>query len=412
VRERTADLEQTNERLLRETAEHLKTERALKRSEEQLKQAQKLDALGRLAGGIAHDFNNLLSVMLGYSSSLFLEPGFSPSVRGQIGDIKMAAERAADLTLQLLAFSRQQVLEPQVVDLNASLSGLERMLKRVLGEDIELCLVLSENLGHVRVDPGQIEQVMLNMVINARDAMPTGGTLSIETSNFELDEVHAREHLGTGPGPHVLMTVSDTGCGMDKATQARIFEPFFTTKELGKGTGLGLATTFGIIKQSGGSIWVYSELGTGTTFKVYLPRVDAPTGPARDTVSAPEPQGSETLLVVEDEGQVRKLACSVLRKAGYRVIEAEDAEDALRMCTASTPAIDLLLTDVVMPKMSGRILAEHIVAVRPSIKVLFMSGYTDDAVLRHGVLDSGAAFLQKPLTPSNLTRKVREILDA
>jgi two-component system, cell cycle sensor histidine kinase and response regulator CckA len=411
VRQRSQDLERTNARLLWETAEHLKTERALKRIEEQLKQAQKLDALGRLAGGIAHDFNNLLSVMLGYSSCLFLEPGFSPTVRTQIGEIKKAAERAAELTLQLLAFSRGQVLEPRVVDLNASLLGIETMLQRVLGEDIELRLALSTGLGRVRVDPGQIEQVMVNLVINARDAMPTGGKLCIETGNFDGD-AQAREQLGIGPGPHVVMAVSDTGCGMDRATLARIFEPFFTTKEAGKGTGLGLSTAFGIVKQSGGDIGVQSELGAGTTFKVYLPRVDAlPASVPESWPPREQPRGSETVLVVEDERQVRRLACSVLRNAGYHVVEAEDAEEALRLCKAGKSQFELLLTDVVMPKMSGRELAERISALGYPIKVLFMSGYTDDAMLRHGVRDSGAAFLQKPLTPGNLTRKVREVLD-
>jgi two-component system, cell cycle sensor histidine kinase and response regulator CckA len=411
VRERNRDLERTSERLLWETAEHLKTERVLKRTEEQLKQAQKLDALGRLAGGIAHDFNNLLSVMLGYSSSLFLEPGFSPAVRTQIGEIKKAAERAAELTLQLLAFSRGQVLEPRVVDLNASLLGIETMLQRVLGEDIELRFALSPGLGRVRVDPGQIEQVIMNLVINARDAMPTGGTLSIETKNIAGDAL-VGEQLGIGPGPHVVMAVSDDGCGMDKATQARIFEPFFTTKEAGKGTGLGLSTAFGIIKQSGGDIGVCSAPGAGTTFQVYLPQVDAAPVAANDSWPLrDEPRGSETVLVVEDESQVRRLACSVLRNAGYHVLEAQDADEALRLRNTSKAPVDLLLTDVVMPKMSGRELAERIAALGAPIKVLYMSGYTDDAVLRHGVSGSGAAFLQKPLTPGMLTRKVREVLD-
>jgi two-component system cell cycle sensor histidine kinase/response regulator CckA len=412
VRQRSQDLERTNARLLWETAEHLKTERALKRIEEQLKQAQKLDALGRLAGGIAHDFNNLLSVMLGYSSCLFLEPGFSPAVRTQIGEIKKAAERAAELTLQLLAFSRGQVLEPRVVDLNASLLGIETMLQRVLGEDIELRLALSTGLGRVRVDPGQLEQVIVNLVINARDAMPTGGKLCIETANFDMEDAQAREQLGIGPGRRVVVAVSDTGCGMDRATLARIFEPFFTTKEAGKGTGLGLSTAFGIVKQSGGDIGVQSELGAGTTFKVYLPRVEGlPASVPESWPPREQPRGNETVLVVEDEQQVRRLACSVLRHAGYHVIEAEDAEEALRLCKAGRSEFDLLLTDVVMPKMSGRELAERIAALGHPIKVLFMSGYTDDAVLRHGVRDTGAAFLQKPLTPGSLTRKVREVLD-
>jgi CheY-like chemotaxis protein len=252
----------------------------------------------------------------------------------------------------------------------------------------------------------------MNLVINARDAMPTGGSLSIATANVELDEVHASDHLGTSAGPHVMLSVSDSGCGMDKATQARIFEPFFTTKEAGKGTGLGLATAFGIIKQSGGTIWVYSEPGNGTSFKVYLPRVDAPAELRRRSSMPPEARGNETVLVVEDDGHVRKLACSVLDGAGYHVIEAEHAEEALRLCDELKGPLHLLLTDVVMPKMSGRALAERVVALQPKIKVLFMSGYTDDAVLRHGVGDMGAAFLQKPLTPNNLTRKVREVLDA
>jgi two-component system cell cycle sensor histidine kinase/response regulator CckA len=414
VRRHAFELEQTSDRLLKETAEHIKTDRALRRSEEQLRQAQKLDALGRLAGGIAHDFNNLLSVILGYSSSLVMEDGLAMNFRTQIAEVKTAAERAADLTQQLLAFSRGQMLEPQIVDLNAGLIRLEKLLKRMVGEDVELRMVLNSQTGRLRVDASQLEQVVMNLVINARDAMPTGGTLSIETDNVDLDEQYARDHLGTQPGRYVMLSVSDTGCGMDKATQTRIFEPFFTTKGPGKGTGLGLSTAFGIVKQSGGSIWVYSELTRGSSFKVYLPRVDAPAD--RDEKGSGDigrgPRGDETILLVEDDAQVRRLACAVLRRAGYDVIEASAPEDALRWSTISDRRLDLLLTDVVMPKMSGRVLAEQLSQRVSQLKVLYMSGYTDDAVLRHGIVESGVAFLQKPLTPATLLRKVREVLDA
>jgi signal transduction histidine kinase len=413
VRRRAFELEQTSDRLLRETAEHLKTDRALKRSEEQLRQSQKLDALGRLAGGIAHDFNNLLSVILGYSSSLVMEEDISPGYRSQINEIKTAAERAADLTMQLLAFSRGQILEPQIVDLNAALPRLDKMLKRLVGEDVELRLVLNPQVGRVRVDAGQLEQVVMNLVINARDSMPTGGTVTIETDNVDLDEQYARDHLGTQPGRYVMLSVSDTGCGMDKATQTRIFEPFFTTKETGKGTGLGLSTAFGIVKQSGGSIWVYSELTRGSSFKVYLPRVDAPADREKRTSdTGAGPRGDETILLVEDDPQVRRLACTVLRRAGYDVVEASAPEDALRWSAISERRLDLLLTDVVMPRMSGRVLSEQLSLRIPQLKILYMSGYTDDAVLRHGIVESGAPFLQKPLTPALLLRKVREVLDA
>jgi signal transduction histidine kinase len=412
VRRHAFELEQTSDRLLRETAEHMKTDRALKRSEDQLRQAQKLDALGRLAGGIAHDFNNLLSVILGYSSSLVMENEIDASALPQINEIKTAAERAADLTQQLLAFSRGQVLAPQIVDVNTGLVRLEKMLKRLVGEDVELRLVLSPQIGRVRVDAGQLEQVVMNLVINARDSMPTGGSVTIETDNVDFDEQYSRDHLGTLPGRYVMLSVSDTGCGMDKATQARIFEPFFTTKEPGKGTGLGLSTAFGIIKQSGGSIWVYSELRRGSSFKVYLPRVDAPVDREKRTSdTGAGPRGDETVLLVEDDPQVRRLACTVLRRAGYDVVEASAPEDALRWSTISDRRLHLLLTDVVMPKMSGRVLAEELAKRIAKLKVLYMSGYTDDAVLRHGIVESGAAFLQKPLTPATLLRKVREVLD-
>jgi nitrogen-specific signal transduction histidine kinase/CheY-like chemotaxis protein len=384
---------------------------ALRRSEEQLRQAQKLEAVGRLTGGIAHDFNNLLSVIL--SSSDLASADLSPDSPAQadLAEIRHAARRAADLTRQLLAFSRQQVLEPRNLDLNEVLFNLQKLLARVLGEDIELRMRLSPRLGTVKADPGQIEQVVMNLVVNARDAMPRGGMLTVETSNVYLDEAYARVHLEVEPGRYVLLAVSDTGVGMDKETQARAFDPFFTTKEQGKGTGLGLATVFGIVKQSGGNIWLYSEPAGGATFKIYLPRVQE----AAETLSAipvrRDARGTETILLAEDEPQVRAIARTILEKAGYRVLEATTPADALAI-SDQTDLIDLLLTDVIMPKISGRELAERITKRRPSLKTLFMSGYTDDAVVLHGVLEAGVFFLQKPFTPDSLARKVRDVLDA
>jgi signal transduction histidine kinase/ActR/RegA family two-component response regulator len=413
VQERTADLLRANEELQREIAERKKAQEALLRSEEQLRQAQKLEAIGRLAGGVAHDFNNLLSVVLSYSGILLSE--MDPKAHGynELEEIKRAGERAAELTRQLLAFSRQQVLDFKILDLNEILTGLTKMLGRLLGEDVEMKMLLSPRLGRVRADRGQIEQVVMNLAVNARDALPSGGKLTIETANVELDEVYAREHLGVSPGSYVMLAVSDTGVGMDKATQARIFEPFFTTKEKGKGTGLGLSTVFGIVKQSGGNIWLYSEPGGGTTFKVYLPRVEgAVDAPAGAPAAAAQAKGSETILLAEDEDQVRLVASEILKKAGYHVLEARSPGEALLICEQHPVKIHLLLTDVVMPKLSGRQLAERVRSLRPEIRVAFMSGYTDDAILHHGVLDSDVAFIQKPLTPDALTRRVREVLDA
>ncbi len=381
----------------------------LRRSEEQLRQAQKLEAVGRLAAGIAHDFNNLLSVVLSYSEELVAELPEGSANRRDAVEIMRAGERAAELTRQLLIFSRQQMLAPKVLDLNAVLTNLGRMLTRVVGEDITLALVAAADLGRVKADPGQIEQVLMNLVVNARDAMPDGGALTIETHNVDLDDAYAREHLHVEPGPYVMLSVSDTGVGMDRETQARIFEPFFTTKGPGRGSGLGLSTVFGIIKQSHGSIWVYSEVGRGSTFKIYLPRVDAPSErpPDADRLVG----GTETILLVEDEPQVRAVVRRALERAGYAVLVAQDPDDALRLCEARQP-IDLLLTDVVMPHMNGRELAERVRSRYPATKALFMSGYTDDAILRHGVLDAGVPFLQKPVTPALLARRVRETLDA
>ncbi|OLB77132.1 MAG: hypothetical protein AUI14_16930 [Actinobacteria bacterium 13_2_20CM_2_71_6] len=383
------------------------------RLEEQLRQSQKMEAIGSLAGGVAHDFNNLLSVILGYSDMLIgTPPADVSSALEDLVVIRKAAERAADLTRQLLAFSRKQVLETKVVDLNDTIAQVDRIVRRIVGEDIELRMIPADRLWRVSVDPGQIEQVVVNLIVNARDAMPTGGTLTIETANVELDDTYAAEHLGVRPGPYVMLAVSDNGCGMDRETQARVFEPFFTTKEVGKGTGLGLSTVFGIVKQSRGNIWLYSEPGKGTTFKIYLPRTD-------DVAATDEPaprvaltHGGETILLVEDEPEVRALLRRILDRHGYTVIEARDPDDALTRCARSPEAIHLLITDVVMPAVSGPQLVERIAAVRPGLNVLYISGYTDSTIVHHGILDAGVAFLQKPITPDALLRKVREVLHA
>jgi two-component system, cell cycle sensor histidine kinase and response regulator CckA len=377
--------------------------------EAQLAQAQKMEAIGRLAGGVAHDFNNLLTVILSYSELLLEDLPAGSSDREDVAQIRKAAQGAGELTRQLLAFSRQQVLQPKVVDLNAAVSGIERLLARVLREDIKLRCTLAQDAGTIRVDPGQLEQVIMNLAVNARDAMPQGGLLTIETANVDLDEAFLRAHPVAKPGPYVMLAVTDTGTGMDAATQARIFEPFFTTKDAGKGTGLGLATVQGIVQQSDGFIWLYSEPDHGTVFKIYLPRVDEPASRADD---APEvdTRGTETVLVVEDVAAVRAVTREMLQRYGYHVLDAADGAAALQLAADHHAPIHLLLTDVVMPDLNGRDLARRLSAARPDMKVLFMSGYTDDAVVRHGILQEGIAYLQKPFTPRSLSAKVRKVL--
>ena len=399
--------------LQHELIERQRTEEALHRSEEQLRQAQKMEAIGRLAGGVAHDFNNLLSVILSYTHLMIEDAPPDDEVRlSDLGAVRDAADRAAGLTRQLLAFGRRQLLEPRVLCINEVVAQAEKMLCRLIGEDIELTAQLHPDLGPVEVDPSQLEQVILNLAVNARDAMPGGGRLTIETSNVELDSHYAAEHTAVAPGSYVLLAVTDTGMGMDAATQARIFEPFFTTKEPGKGTGLGLSTVIGIVQQSGGHVWVYSEPGHGTTFKIYLPLASRPAQSMPVAAPVSPLMGNETVLLVEDDPEVRQVARSILRRHGYHVIEAYDGGHAMTVCERHPAAIDLLLTDVVMPRKSGRQLAAELRAIRPRLRILFMSGYTDDAIVRHGVLEAGVAFLQKPLTPQVLAAKVRQVLDA
>jgi PAS domain S-box-containing protein len=394
--------------------ERKRAESALHRSEENLRQVQKMEAIGNLAGGIAHDFNNLLSIILGYSSLLLTEMTVADPRHLYVDEISEAGTRAATLTKQLLAFGRKQMLQPKVVTLDSIVSGVERMLRRLIGEDIELTVLAQPGPGTVRVDPGQVEQIIMNLAVNSRDAMPQGGKLTLETANVELDASYAAEHQGVTAGPHVMLAVTDTGTGMDEATRARMFEPFFTTKEIGKGTGLGLSTVFGIVQQSGGSVRVDTALGKGTSIKIYFPRVDATPAELRESVSPRAAAGAraETILLVEDDPHVRTLIRTILEQFGYEVLEAQNGGDALLICEDQSQPIHLLLTDVIMPRMSGAQLAERLKPIRPTMKVLFMSGYADDSIVHQGLLKPGVAFLQKPITPETLTRKVREVLDS
>ena len=379
--------------------------------EDQLRQGQKMEGIGRLAAGVAHDFNNLLTAIGGRCYLVLNALTSENPIRREIEIIQDAAERAAKLTHQLLAFSRKQILDPCVLDLNATVTGIEPLLRRMIREDIEIATALDSAAGRVKADAGQIEQVLLNLAVNASDAMPNGGWLTLATGNVTLDEAYARTHAEVEPGPYVMLSVSDTGHGMTAEVQAHIFEPFFTTKEVGKGTGLGLATVYGIAKQSGGHITVHSEPGHGAVFKLYLPRVEEAPGaaePARPTEITR--RGSETVLLVEDDEPLRTLAREILSIQGYTVLDAISPSEALRLADVHPGPIHLLLTDVVMPQMNGRQVADHLLAARPGLKVLFMSGYTDAAIVEHGVLEPGTHFLQKPFTPDGLSRKVREAL--
>jgi PAS domain S-box-containing protein len=379
--------------------------------EEQLRQSQKLESVGMLAGGIAHDFNNLLTVITGYSELTLRRLDKTDPLARNVEEIKEAAERATSLTRQLLAFSRKQVLQPKVLDLNSVILNIEKMLVRLVGEDVELRTLPGLGLGQVKADPGQIGQVILNLVVNARDAMPKGGKITLETANIYLDEAYARRHIAVQPGWYVMLAVTDTGQGMDAETQKYIFEPFFTTKEQGKGTGLGLSTVYGIVKQSGGNLWAYSEVGVGTSFKIYLPLVDERVTERGPDAERPEnTAGTETILLAEDEEMVRNLAREILTMHGYTVLAAANSEEALFICRQHQGPIQLLLTDVVMPGMSGKELAEQVARLRPDMRVLYMSGYTDQAIVHHGILDGDIAFLGKPFTPDALVLKVVEAL--
>jgi len=415
VKDKLARLLPAVERELGEAAARKRAAIALRQSEEHLRQSQKMDAVGGLAAGVAHDFNNVLAVILGHADLLLGEPNLSNDMRESLGEIRGATVRAAELTQRLLAFGRQQVLQPRKTDLNQIVAGMgNKMLRRLIGDDVELVVGLAAEAAMTLVDPSQMEQVVLNLVTNAREAMPRGGTLTIQVSNVHVPEAAVGELSRIPPGRHVMLAVTDTGGGMDPATQARIFEPFFTTKTVGRGTGLGLATVFGIVQQSGGTITTDSESGRGTAFRVYLPQVDAEAAadaPASETtVGDAHPRGRGTILLVEDDAAVRVVTRTVLRNAGYLVLDVSNGEEALYLAEKHLDAIDLVLSDVVMPRMSGPELAERLWAARPSLNVLYMSGYTAGAIVHGGALAHGVAFLQKPVAPNMLVHKVREIL--
>jgi len=419
LKDNLARLQPAVEREVREAAERRahraaeearrRAEDALAKSDEQLRHAQKMEAIGRLAGGVAHDFNNLLTVILSCGSMLADDLGPDDERTTYVREITDAGQRAAQLTRQLLAFSRQQIVEPRLVDLNTIVLAMERMCGRLLGEDVRMTTRLDPTIGKVLADPSSLEQVIMNLIVNARDAMPKGGGLTVETAAVDVDPEYAATHLGVTPGPHVQLAVSDTGVGIEPAIVARIFEPFFTTKELGKGTGLGLSTVFGIVKQAGGSIWVYSEVGIGTTFKVLLPRAELAVAEPRPAPAVVDLRGREVVLLVEDDAAVRAVTAGILRRHGYTVVEAAEPLAALAL-EPSVPTLDLLLTDLVLPGMSGPDLARRLRERRSDLRVLCVSGYTDDAVVRHGLLEQGLPFLSKPLVPDALLRKLRELL--
>jgi signal transduction histidine kinase/ActR/RegA family two-component response regulator len=411
LKQRTEELSRANLTLIEQMQERERAEQALRSSEQQLRQSQKLEAVGTLAGGVAHDFNNLLTVILSYTDLVRQELGRSSPLYEDLEAVHGAALRAAGLTKQLLAFSRKQVMQQKVLDLNGAVTGIEKMLRRVIGEDIDLQTVTHASQGYVQADPGQLEQVIMNLVVNARDAMPRGGLVTLETANVRFAEGSPDLLAPMTPGDWVLLSVSDTGFGMDEATRARIFEPFFTTKEPGKGTGLGLSTVYGIVKQFGGFIWVESEPGQGTTFKIYLPQVAETGEPVGRTLEPRQSLGAETILLAEDEDPVRVLARRCLEGMGYRVLAASRADEALRMAERHGGPIHLLLADVVMPGGSGPELAARLAATRPEMRVLYMSGYTDDAIVHRGVIAPGIELLEKPFTPAILARKVRDVLD-
>jgi PAS domain S-box-containing protein len=399
---------------LSDITERKRAEEEMDALQEQFRHSQKMEAIGRLAGGIAHDFNNLLTVIKGYSQLSLHELKEEAPLKGNFEEINRASEKASDLTRQLLSFSRSQMMEMKVVDLNSFLKNLDKMLRRVVGEDVELITFLADDLGRIKVDPGQIEQVIMNLVVNAKDAMPSGGKLAIETANVELDEVYARSHIGVKPGPYVMLLVSDTGTGVAPEVKKKVFEPFFTTKEKDKGTGLGLSTVYGIVKQSGGDIWVYSEPCYGTTFKIYFPRVNEPQdieGVKENGVEEGLPHGDETILVVEDDEEVRKITGRILRMQGYRVLEAPNGGDVFSVCDQHEGPIHLTITDVVMPEMKGSELAKRLSSSYPEMKVIYMSGYVEDVISRQGILEKGMEYLQKPFTVNDLANKVREALD-
>ncbi len=400
--------------IVRDITERKQVEKEMAALQEQLRQSQKIEAIGQLAGGIAHDFNNSLTLIKTCSQLALMDLKAGDPLRGTFEMIDKATQQSANLTRQLLAFSRRQIMEMKVIDLNNLLLEMDKMLHRIIGEDIELVSVLAEDLGRVQVDPGQVEQVIINLALNARDAMPRGGKLTIETAKVDLDEAYVNGHVGVKPGRYVRIAVSDTGVGMTTEVREKIFEPFFTTKEKGKGTGLGLSTVYGIVKQSGGNIWVYSEPGKGATFKVYLPQVEEPLEEEKEKARRLErelPHGGETVLVAEDDGDVRSLVVQILKKQGYKVLDAANGEEAFTICEKHEGSIDLLVTDVVMPVMSGRELTDRLLLLHPKIKVLYMSGYTDDTVVRHGVLEEGVNFFQKPFSMEALVLKLREVLD-